>query len=892
MKKALRRCVVRMVASMTRRRDETRLREEVEEHLALQTAENIRAGMSLDEARRQAVLKFGAVEAVKEDCRDHRGLPLVEQLVQDIRYALRGLRKNPGFTSVAVLTLALGIGATTAIFSFVNAVVLRPLPFDNSARLVLVQPEPRMPPPGPIRVRTVAPADFLEWQLRNDVFDEIAGFSGATLSLTQGGEPERLQAATVTTRFFDVLGVTPLTGRTFLTSEGEAGANQVAVIGSTLWRRRFHSDPKIVGRPIVLDGNTFTIVGVMPDGFSFPQDLLLGTARLRPVELWTPLVLQWGDRSNAFLQVIARLKSEVRIEQAQSEIEAIAAHVAEGIPPDRRVEGYAIRVRALYDRVVQEVRPLLLVFLGAVGFLLLIACSNVANLLTARSVVRRREVALRTALGARRSRLVWQFLTESVILGLLGGVGGWLVATQGVKVLSALVPRGALPRMNEIAVDSEALAFTLVVSFLAALTFGLAPAVRLSGTDVSNAIKQSSATLTPRSRFLNMLAVGEMAMAFVLLAGAGLMINSFWRLASVDPGFSPDRMLTLTVSLPERDYRTSTEMRAFSLDVLDRLRHVRGVARAAAVNWLPLGGALITGDFTAEGLERPEGLVAAKPAVSSEYFRTMGIPLVRGRSFAEWDTDRAPGVAIVTEGLARRLWPGADPIGKRLKLGFGREEPWLSVVGVVGDVKQRSLADETLPAIYVPLLQAPRPFLLRDLTFVVSTADADPSVVASSVRREVLSVDPNLPFDRIQTMRELIGDSVAEPRFRTAVLGAFASAAVALVAIGMLGVLAYSVTQRTREIGVRIALGASRSGVLRLVVGQALWITLTGLAIGSIAALALTRLLSRFLFDVRPTDPATFVAAAAVLLGASLIASYIPARRAARVDPLVALRYE
>jgi putative ABC transport system permease protein len=873
----------------------TRAEEELDTELRafLETAveQKMRAGMSREEATRAARIELGSAEAVKDWVRDVGWESMVESFYQDLRYAVRMLHRAPGFTAAAVLTLALGIGATTAIFSFVNAVMLRPLPFKESARLALVQPDARAS--GPFPIRTVTPADFLEWELQNRVFEEMAGFSGATFNITGAGEPERLYAATVTTRFFESLSVNPAVGRTFLTSEGQPGANQVVLISSALWRRRFQSDPGIVGREITLDGKTFAVVGVMPDGFSFPRDLLPGMGRSRRVDLWAPLVLRPGDRANAFLQVVARLRADVTIEQAQAEMNAIVARLAEQVPPERR--GNGVRLVALHEHMTQEVRSLLLVFLGAVGFLLLIACSNVANLLVARGAARQKEVAVRAALGAGRWRLVRQFLTESVVLGLLGGLAGLLLAVQGVNVVTALIPPGSLPRLEETGIDRQALAFTVLISCLTGLVFGLVPALRASATDISSTIKELGAAQTPRSRFLNLLVVCEVALAFVLLAGAGLMFNSFWRLTRVNPGFAPERILTVSVTLPEGAYETSAEMRVFSTGVLERLRGAPGLVRAAAINWLPFGGAGITGNFTVEGIPRlPQGgSFALKPAVSPEYFHVMGIPLVRGRAFDERDGEQAAGVAIVSDRLARVLWPGADPIGKRLKLGFGRpeEQPWLSVVGVVGDVKQTALADETPPVVYVPLLQAPRPFLLRDLTFVVQTA-AEPSSVAPVVRAEIRNVDPNLPFARVETMRDLLSDSVAEPRFRSAMLGAFAGAALALVATGILGVLAYSVTRRTREIGVRMALGAQRAGVLRLVVGQALRMTMAGLAVGLVAAFALTRLLRNFLFDVGPLDPATFVAASIVLVGAALIASYVPARRAATVDPLTALRAE
>jgi putative ABC transport system permease protein len=878
---------------------ETEIVDELSQHLDDRYQELIAGGASPDEATRLALADFQSGNVLAQRMASLRQAQqptapttlgastghVFNDLWADVRYAGRVLRRSPGFTAAAVLTLALGIGGTTTIFSFVNAVLLRPLPFTDSARLLVVEPDERF--------STVTPADFLEWRLRNRAFDTMTAFSIATFSLKGGGEPEQIQAATVSAAFFDTLRVTPILGRAFLSSEDQPGANQVVVIGASLWRRRFQGDPAIVGKVITLDSQSATVVGVAPVGFDFPRDIAPSAMdRARPVELWTPIVLQPGDRANAFLRVVARLRPDVTPGHAQAEIDVIAAQVAEQVPPDRRVR---VRLVALHERVVRDVRPLLLVFFGAVALLLIIACANVANLLVARGAVRQTEVVLRVALGATRARLVRQFLTESVVLALLGGLAGVVLAVEGVTVLRALIPPGSLPRLGEIVIDRPTLAFAMLTSLLTGLVFGLIPALRSSKSDVSATIRETGATQTVRSRFLHLLVAGEVALTFVLLVGAGLLINSFWRLTSVDPGFEPERIVTASVTLPEADYPTSAAMTMFSSDVLARLQAAPGVGSAAAINWLPLGGALIRGTFRVEGLSeipRPASM-ASKPAVSPGYFLTMGIPLVRGRDFDTRDGEQAARVAIVSDRLARLLWPGVDPIGKRLTLGFGPldEQPWVIVVGVVGDVKQTTLGDETPPAIYVPLQQAPRPFLLRNLTFVVRTS-GDPTGVVPMVRREIRNVDPNLPFDRVQTMRRLLGDSVSEPRFRSTVIGLFATTALVLVATGILGVLAYSVARRTREIGLRMALGAQRTGVLRLVVGQALRMTVTGIAVGLAAALALTRLLSRFLFDVRPSDPATFIAAAVVLIGAAIVASYVPARRATRVDPLVALRAE
>jgi putative ABC transport system permease protein len=878
---------------------EAEIVEELALHLEESSREFMAAGATADEAARMALADFqdGNVLAEKMSVlrQAHVAAPttlgappghVLSDLWGDVRYAGRVLRRSPGFTVAAVLTLALGIGGTTTVFSFVNAVLLRPLPFPDSSRLVMVEPsdEPA----------TTTPADFLEWRTRSRSFENMAAFTGESFSLTGDGEPEQIHAAAVTASFFDTLGVTAIVGRTFMPAEDQPGSNHVAVIGSSLWRRRFQADAGVVGTVITLNRQPVTVVGVMPDGFDFPRDVAPSNiGRARPIDVWTPIVLQPGDRANAFLRVVGRLRGDVIPSHAQAEMSTVAAQVAEHAPADRRVE--TVRLMALHERMIRDVRPLLLVLSGAVAFLLVIACSNVANLLLARSTMRQQEVALRAALGAARARLVRQFLMESVVLAVLGGLVGIVLAIGAVSVLRTAIPPGSLPRLGEIVVDRPTLAFTLLTALLTGGLFGLVPALRSTGANVSTTLKTSGPTKTARSGMLHLLVASEVALTFVLLVGAGLLINSFWRLTSIEPGFDPERILTASVTLSEGDYPTSETMTSFSSEVLARLKRAPGVTDVAALNWLPLGGALIRGTFSVEGLhEIPEpASVASKPAVSPDYFRTMGIPLLRGRAFDMRDGAQAPHVAIVSDGLARMLWPGSDPLGKRLTLGFGPpdEQPWVTVVGIVGDVKQTALGDETPPAIYVPLQQAPRPFLLRNLTFVVRTA-VDPMIVAPVVRRELHNVAPNLPLRRLQTMRTLLGDSVSEPRFRSTVFALFAAVSVVLVATGILGVLAFAVARRTREIGVRMALGAQRHTVVRHVVGQALRMTALGLAGGVVAAVALTRVLSRFLFDVRASDPPTFVAAAIVLLLAAIVASYVPARRATRVDPLVALRAE
>ena len=806
----------------------------------------------------------------------------MDGVLHDLRYGLRMLVRNPGFTAVAALTLTLGIGATTVIFTFVNIVVLRPLPYPDSDRLMLLVGQPGARSAFP--AVAVTPADYLEWEASHQIFSEMGGFTGGTVSLTGAGEPARLLVARVTPRFFDTVGVAPIAGRTF--TRDEAGA-KVAVIGASLWRSRFQSDPTLVGRTVTLDGEPFTVVGVMPDGYAFPQDLMY---RRLGIELWTPVALSASDRGNAFLQIVGRLKPGITQAQVDVEVARLGARVAQ---QDPRVTPSDQRMVSVHERLAAEVRPLLLLFLAAVGFVLLIACTNVANLLLARAASRHREVAIRTALGSGRWRLVRQFLAESVLLGLLGGAGGLLVAVWGMDAVKNVLPPSSVPRFAETNVDAQALAFTMAIALVTSLLFGIGPALYSSAADVTSHLKEALASQMSGSRWLNLLVVAEVALAFVLLTGAGLFIRSFARLTRVDPGFQPSNILTLSVTLPETPYETSTHMRVFAAQVLERLRTVPGVTSAAVINWLPLGGDLIIGSFTVEGVERPRGLVVTKPAVSADYFRAMGIPILRGRAFTAGDTEQSQGVAIVTDQLARQLWPGQDALGKRLKIGFGspEEQPWLTVVGVAGDVKQTGLGDRTRPAIYMSIDQAPRPFLLRNLTFVVR-AGTGPSAVAAAVRQEVRAVDPNLPFDRMLTMEELLADSVSEPRFRSVALGGFAAMALVLVGSGILGVLAYSVSRRTREIGVRMAIGAQRIDVLALVVRQALVMTAAGLVLGLAGAAAMTRLLTRFLFEVRPTDPMTFAGVSLVLIVAALVASYVPARRASSVDPLVALRLD
>jgi putative ABC transport system permease protein len=810
-------------------------------------------------------------------------------LLHDLRHSARTLSRNRGFSTVAILTLALGIGAVTTIFSFVNAVLLTPLRYPDSGRLFGISPPPNARFPN---FTAVTPGDFLDWQARNHSFADITAYNFAGYNLVEGGEPVGVLAAAVTDRFAETIGVAPELGQSF-SSQREGDRAQTVIISDRLWRQRFQSDPRIIGRSLAFDGMRLTVIGVMPDWFTFPRELApTEGARVFPdVDLWVPLTLTPGERGNALLQVVARLKPGVTLEQARLDMSSVARAIAQDLGV--RPRSTDVQIVSLQDRVVRTVRPLLLVVFGAVVVLQLIACVNVANLLLARAMSRRREVAVRSALGSGRGRLIQQHLTESFLLALIGGAAGLLAAVWGVTLVSRLIPARTLPRIDEVHVNATVLAFTVVVSLVSGVVFGLAPAIRAAGSDPATELTGTAGTQSAPSRTLGYLVIAEVALAFVLLAGAGLLLKSFVRLTSVDPGFKAADVATIGVTLPETRYPTSEPMRAFAAKVVDDMRHVPGVTHAAAVNWLPIAGSWLTGDFTVEGHARAPAINAVKSAVSPDYFDTMAIPLLEGRDFNAHDGADTQRVAIVTEGLARTVWPGESAIGKRLRLGFGPRdaEPWIVVVGVVRDIKQTALDNDPNPAIYVPLDQAPRPFLIRSLAFLARTADGRQQV-SNAVREQIRRADALLAVGRVRTMRELIGASVSEPRFRALLLGGFAASALILITVGMLGVLGYAVVRRTREIGIRMAIGARSGNVTRLVVAQALKMTMIGIACGVGLALLTTRLLERFLFDVRPRDPGTLVAAGVVIGVLALVASYLPARRATQVDPLVTLRAE
>ena len=803
-------------------------------------------------------------------------------LAQDLRYAVRMLVKRPGFTAVAVLTLALGIGANTAIFSVVNAVLLRPLPFAEPDRLVYAEgADLRDGSKG----GAISPPDFLDYREQNHVFERFAAFMPQSSTVTgDGSASERINSARVSHGFFETLGIAPLDGgRTFLAEEEQEGRNAVAVLSYGLWQRRYGADPKIVGKTIALNGQTVTIVGVMPAGFEYPRE----------AQLWAPIAFkspQTSMRRSHFLRAVGRLKPGVTVEQAQADINQIARQLEQQYPESNT--NFSMGLTLLPEWTVGEMRSTLLVLLVAVGFVLLIACANVANLSLARGASRSREVAIRSALGASRGRVVRQLLTESVVMALLGGALGLLLAMWGVDLLVSLSPEN-LPRVKEVTTDWNVLGFTLLVSILTGILFGLFPALATSKTNLTETLKEGGrgASGAGRQRLRSLLVVAEVALSLVLLVGAGLLIKSFLRLSNVDVGFVPTNVLSMQLSMTQKSYPEPRQRAVFYEQLISRIESLPGVQAAGAVSELPLSGQENDTFFNIEG--KPAAAFGSTEndanirGISPAYFQALGVPLLRGRFFDKRDGLDAPKVAIVNENFVKRYLPGEDPLGKQLIIDFG--DPYKAeIVGVVAGIRHSSLAQaEPFPEMYVSVLQAP-----SYGTNLVVRAAGDPVQLTAAIRGEVQSLDKDLPVYNVKTMEQHLSASAAQPRFRTLLLGLFACVALLLASIGIYGVISYSVTQRTHEIGLRVALGAQSADVLKLVVWQGMRLALVGIVVGVIGAFVVTRVMSSFLFGVSATDPLTFAGVSLLLAVVSFLACYIPARRATKVDPMVALRYE
>ncbi|HEV2352328.1 MAG TPA: ABC transporter permease [Terriglobia bacterium] len=1002
---------LRLRSLFRRDRVEEELNNELRFHLEILVAEKTATGMSAEEARYAALRELGGEDQIKEECRDMRQVHYIENLVQDVHYGLRQLRRNPGFTAVAVLTLALGIGANTAIFSVVNAVVLRPLPYPQSNRLVwIAEVIPSF------NAELAAGADYLDWRDQNKTFEGMTAYDpAASFNLTGRGTPERVHAAQVSANFFPTIGVTPKLGRSFTREEDQPNGPKTVVLMQSFWQQYFGSDSQVLGQTVTLNGTPYVVVGVMPASFRFPGDA--------EIQMLVPLQMNEARerlrQMMALVRIIGLLKPGVTIARAQSDLDAIrkraqppqmsgggpgpgpmgmpagggammrvttsgntpppagsgpvrmppgedsgnnnvfvgravnapgqekenvmrgptgkgpipgnaplvARHLSGGEPSKgtmlRAAPGTAVnsggpggpagspalgggphrmrmggppdaqlKVITLEEHLAGNLRPAMLTLLGAVGLVLLIACANVANLMLTRASTRTREVALRAVLGAGRWRLVRQLLSESLILGLAGGLAGLLLAAWGMNVMTRLIPASigaGILNVAPVRLDAPVLFFTLAVSVITGILFGLAPALAATRLNLSEKLKEGApGTGARRGMLRGALAVAELSLALVLLIGAGLLIKSFYRVLSVDPGFTTDHVLTMNLSLTDSRYPQAIQKRAFYLEVLRRVESLPGVRSAAFVDSLPLSPYkaelfVLQRKATESGVASDNSLLLSRLVVSPAYFSTLGIRLLKGRTFTDADDDQAPKVAVINEALARHMWPGEDPLGKLLPLMDNNT----TVIGVVGDTRHEGLSTDVKSEIYAPLLQEGTP----SMQLAVRTA-ADPVSMISAVRTQIAAIDPEQPIYNVTTLEQTLSDSVSPRRFNMLMLGIFAGIALTLATVGIYGVMAFSVTQRTREIGIRMALGAERRDVLTLMARQAVGVTLAGVAFGLAGAWGLTRFLSSFLYGVRPTDTATFVLVTVALIAVSLLACYIPARRATKVDPMEALRYE
>jgi predicted permease len=870
-----------------RRRREAELDRELRDHLELEAEEQRDSGIAPEEAVYAARRALGNTVQIKEDVRVAWGMQWLETLLQDLRYGLRQLRRNPGFTAVAIVTLALGIGANTAIFSLVEATVLKPLPYPEPQQLVAVF---EASPQQGINKDGCSYPVFAAWREHNHAFSEMAGYQEDQLTLSGRGEPIALNIVVATSELFTLLRERPLLGRTFLSGEGDSGAPPVVVLSERLWRERFSSDTQIIGKMISLDQRSFTVIGVMPRDFRFPL-------QSATIDAWIPVVQDplfggWLTHAGGhWLNVVARLKPEVSLSRAQTEMDATGARITHQLAPENA--GWIVRLVPLHKEVTGSTQPEIMILLAATGFVLLIACANIASLLVARGISRSKEIAIRIALGAGSGRVSRQLLTESVLLGLAGGGGGLVLAGVGLRAMESFLPSQLILLFTP-HLDGPVLLFTLLVSVVASLIFGLAPALKAGKPNHEASLKEGGSRLSEtrgQGRLRNSLTALEIAIAFVLLVGAGLLLRSFIALTHVDPGFQPERVMTAGITLPKSQYRLPEQWVGFANELVDETRSAPGVHDVAVGVALPLASGYINIAFTIEGAPPlPPGTVVSADynAVSPEYFRILGIPLLRGRFFTDGDNASAPEVAIISEAMARQHFPNEDPIGKHIVFGFppghgvSRE-----IVGVVGDVRDVALNKPGGPTMYAPFAQAP----LWGMNLVVRSRIGSASV-AALIRHNLGKLDKDLPATAVQPLSTAFGASLVAPRFRTLLLGLFGALALALASVGIYGVISYGVARRRHEIGIRMALGAQKSDVLNLVVGQGMLPALIGVGIGIAAAFGLTRFLASLLYGVKPTDPLTFVAVALILVGVALLACYIPARRAARVDPMGALRHK
>jgi putative ABC transport system permease protein len=877
-----------------RTRVEEDLDEELHGFLELATEEKMKQGMSRQDALRAVRLDRGSLEVTKEVVRSAGWESLVETSWQDLRLGLRMLRKNPGFTAVAVLTLALGIGANTAIFTVVNGVILKPLPYPQPDRLVMLL-EKQL---SDGTLGTVAPSNFFDWREQSHSFDKMAAIDPYPDFILDGsGEPQRLTGAAVSSDFFSLLGIHMALGRDFLSEEDRPGYNRVVILNCSTWLHYFGGRPDIVGRQLTLNNTAYSVVGVLPRDFSLVSKASDFQSRNR-FDLWTPLALPsppepW-QRGTHPLAVFARLKSGIPLQQAQTDLNQVAANLQRLYPADDKERG--ITAVPLAEHVVANVRTALFTLLAAVGMVLLMACANIANLLLSRAVTRQKEIALRVALGATRRRLAQQLLAESMVLVIFAGSLGLSFACFAVPAVVHYLPAD-LPRASEIAVDGRVLVFTSLISLFTGILFGLLPLLQYRQVNANDSLKQNGRGMaTGQSPLRSALIIGQVAVALVLLVGAGLMTKSFWMLLRVAPGFQTERILTARLSLPPQytngyAFGTGAHRRisAFQEELLERVRSIPGVQTAAFTAYLPLSGTNNSWSFEIEGRPaKPPGVYDTtnyRP-VSAGYFETIGIPVQRGRGFDPKDNEDHPLVVIINEAMARAFWKQQDPVGQRLRFS---EQKWRTIVGVVGDVRHEGLGMKPEPEMYIPYGQVPN---VEARPTIVLRTSIEPTNLTSALRKVVSEVDATVPLDQIETMKQIVSVSVGEPRFRTAVLLMFAILALFVASIGLYGVMSYLMSQRTREFGIRVAVGASSGALLRLVLGQTAKLVSIGICLGLVGAMLLARSIASLLYGITPFDTGTFASVSLLLASVALLASYIPAHRAASVDPMVALRYE
>ncbi|HEU5233706.1 MAG TPA: ABC transporter permease [Terriglobales bacterium] len=888
--KALRALLSRIAGLFDREHRDAELEDELQSVLQMHIEDNLRAGLTPEEARRRALIKLGGMDQVSEAYREQRGIPILETMAQDIRFAIRGMRKNPGFTAVALLTLALGIGANTALFSVVNGVLLNPLPYPNPEQLVILFGQTKQ-----FEHASVSYPNYLDWEKQSHSFSSMAAFRGESFNVTGQDEPERLPGYMISSTFFSTLGVSPILGRTISAQEDIAGGSPVALIGEGLWKRKFGASSSVLGRTMVLNGTGYAIVGVVPASFRLysgghPEVYV-------PIGQWTDPTFR--DRTIGMgMGVVARLKPNATLAQARADVENVARNLAVAYP--QADTGLSIGVLRLKDDMVEDIRGTLLVLLAAVGFVLLIACTNVANLLLARSNGRAREFAVRSALGASHLRLIRQLLTESALLGIIGGALGLVLAAQGTKFVLAAVPQ-ALPRAQEIGIDTHVLVFTLVASLLAGVLFGLVPALRLWHTNLQQTLREGGrGTSGTRQRTQNAFVIAEMAIALVLLVGAGLMIRSLAVLWGVNPGFDPHNVLTFSVTTPPSVIRSPAQTRVAMRQLHDAVRNTPGIQAASLTDGaLPMDGDSEV-PFWLEGQPKPANTSDMNWALfyiaEPDYQKAMGFPLLSGRFISENDTQTSPPVIVIDEYLAHKYFPNENPIGKHLNIGLLDLQP--EIVGVVGHVKHWGLDKDSQQKVqaqvYVPLNQIPDRFwpLLNRGAYLMLRSSVDPLTLLPALRASISKVNHEHVIYNVRTFDQIISDSLAERRFSMILLGLFAALALVLSSIGIYGVISHLVGQRVPEIGTRMALGAQRKDVLRLILGRGIALSAAGVILGSLLALILTRQMRSMIYGVTATDPLTFAGVALLLMLVATGACYMPARRAMRVDPMSALRHE